>query len=55
MLSVLESPAETVEKAGPHLAVIRGGASADEVGEAGPDKGSEEDLLTVILRGVRGV
>lgn len=55
MLSVREVPVENPQRGSPHLAVIRGGASADDVEEAGSGKETEEDLLTVILRGVRGV
>lgn len=55
MLSVLETPVAPDARPGPHLAVINGGASADDVEEAGPAAEAEPDLLTVILRGVRGV
>jgi hypothetical protein len=57
MLSVIEETPAPLGQPGPvHLAVIPGGASADGTAEAVPaDEGEEQDLLTVILRGVRGV
>ncbi len=56
MLSVLEEPpAAQVRPAGPHLAVIPGGASAEELHEPPQQEETEQDLLSVILRGVRGV
>ena len=56
MLSVLEqAPATQSNPAPVHLAVINGGASADDSHEAAPADEGEQDLLTVILRGVRGV
>lgn len=55
MLSVLETPSETAPRPGPRLAVINGAASADDVQEAAPADDTEQDLLTVFLRGVRGV
>lgn len=56
MLSVLEDAVPTPTRPhGVHLAVIQGAASADDEKEAAPAQDNEQDLLTVILRGVRGV
>lgn len=58
MLSVLEEPTgKATPRAVPQLAVIHGGAAADDEQEMGPAPAGEEaqDLLTTILRGVRGV
>lgn len=57
MLSVLEdaTPVAPQRSTGPHLAVIPGGAAADEVVEPASQEDTEQDLLSVILRGVRGV
>lgn len=56
MLSVIEeAPAPAARSAPVHLAVIPGGASAEEKPEAVPAVDGEQDLLSVILRGVRGV
>lgn len=54
MLSAVEdAPAPVKRPQAPHLAVIPGGTPAEDVGkEAEP---AEQDLLSAILRGVRGV
>lgn len=48
MLAAMESPAKQTQPAGPNLAVIPGGRQEQPPTEA-------EDLLTTIIRGVRGV
>ena len=59
MLSAIEdAPAPTKRPQAPHLAVIPGGTAAEEVSEAAPEtpaRDDDQDLLTAILRGVRGV
>jgi hypothetical protein len=57
MLSAVEDvPAPPPARpSAPHLAVIPGGSAAEEHSRAAPAPDDEQDLLTVILRGVRGV
>ncbi len=56
MLSVLEEAPPAKAGASPvHLAVIPGGASAEDDSEKSSAVPEEQDLLAVILRGVRGV
>ncbi len=51
MLAALETPTESSGRPTPNLSVIPGGAATAEEPEAEP----ADDLLSTILRGVRGV
>ena len=58
MLSAIEdAPAPTKRPQAPHLAVIPGGTAAEEVKETAqaPAQDEDQDLLSAILRTVRGV
>lgn len=57
MLSALETPggAAPEQARGPHLAVIKGGADDADETQAAAEQPAAEDLLSILLRGVRGV
>lgn len=56
MLSALETPGPATEQPqGPHLAVIKGGVEDADETVAATEEPAAEDLLSILLRGVRGV